>query len=556
MVTSASTSAAAPNTIIAPQSGVVELGAGADVLIVDTAGRWPDDFGVLRVTGFTPGEDVLVLQGFGNSWDAPFDSLTLDSWDDWNHVEGYEDSGYETIPSTDPRGGMGSVSHSFDLRETNGATGPAVQIDASYLVDDGYVYTDGYDLRITLEGLTFDDLQAEPVEDLTGTAGPDEIRSALDAVVLSGRDGDDALYATGDAVTLQGDEGNDLLHATGADAALEGGAGNDLIYALGAGGGAFGGAGDDTIHLGRFGGAAFGGEGDDRIAASLNRLGEFSVEGGAGADTFAALGMGGNAKAATLTIADFNPTEDMLEITTASGEVMAFTLDALPEGVLAEEDGEGNTILTLAGDDGTDRIVLTGVSLPEEPEPATITLSEGDDLFRTPTGEEIIDAGAGNDTILAFRGSHEIRLGAGDDEVFARHDAVIDGGTGDDVLHLDMGRNALYTLAGGEGADEFALSGALDTRSASAVIADFTLGTDRLVIDGTEIGADALPEGFTLGEDEDGNAVVQFGDDETVTLLGVSSADLLVLDDGTEIPTVHMPEDGPPPEEEDDLLEV
>lgn len=542
MVTSASTSAAAPNTITAPQSGVVTLGAGADVLVVDTATRWPGDFGMVTVNGFTPGEDTLVLQGFSESWAAPFDTMTLDDWEDWRDLETYQQGSIETGSGT-------MVTHSFDLVET----AEGLRIEARYIVDDGYIYTEGYELWVTLAGVSLDDLTEEPVEDLTGTEGPDALSSALDAVVLSGRGGDDALSATGDGVTLQGEEGDDLLHATGAGAALEGGAGEDLIYALGAGGAAWGGADDDTIHLGKFGGAAFGGAGDDRIEASFKRLGEFTAEGGAGADTFAALGMGGNAKAATLTIADFNPAEDMLEITTASGEVMAFTLDALPEGVLAEEDEDGNTILTLAGDDGADRIVLTGVTLPE---PATITLTEGNDLFRTPTGEEIIDAGAGDDTILALKGSHEIRLGAGDDEVFARHDAVIDGGAGDDVLHLDMGRNAVYTLSGGEGADEFELAGALDTRSASAVIADFTLGTDRLLIEGVEIGPDALPEGFALTDDEGGNAVVQFGDDETVTLLGVSSADLLVLDDGTEIPTVHMPEDGPPPEEEDDLLEV
>lgn len=511
MVTSASTSAAAPNTIIAPQSGVVTLGAGADVLVVDTATRWPGEFGMVTVNGFTPGEDTLVLQGFSESWDAPFDTMTLDDWEDWRDLETYQQGSVEHGSDT-------IVTHHFDLVET----AEGLRIEARYIVDDGYIYTEGYELWVTLAGVSLDDLTEEPVDDLVGTEGPDALSSALDAVVLSGRGGDDALSATGDGVTLQGDDGDDLLHATGAGAALEGGAGEDLIYALGAGGAAWGGADDDTIHLGKFGGAAFGGAGDDRIEASFKRLGEFTVEGGAGADTFAALGMGGNAKAATLTIADFDPGEDMLEITTASGAVMGFTLDALPEGVLAEEDEDGNTILTLEGD-GFDRIVLTGVTIPE---PATITLTEGNDLFRTPAGAEIIDAGAGNDTILAFRGTHEIRLGAGDDVVFARHSALIEGGAGDDVMHLDMGRNADYALSGGTGADVFNLSGALDTRSASAVIADFTPGTDRLVIEGTEIGPDPLPEDIVLGEDEDGNAVVQFGDDETVTLLGIGRSDL------------------------------
>ncbi len=521
MVTSASTSAAVPNTIVVRGDALdqtVSLGAGADVLTLDIGMPYHANDGLLTVTGFTPGEDTLVLDDVFDTATNHADPLVLEDWEDWSDLS-FELDWLAREGEFSPFYAHSFPGGAFTITET----GAGVQIHRSYSEadphDDGASTLADYDVTVLLSGVSLADLTEEPED---GPTEGDDLLAVLAGESVDALAGNDTLSAQGAGATLMGGADNDLLHATGAGAVFEGGTGDDVIHALGAGGAALGGAGNDTIHLGRFGGEAFGGEGDDHIEASFKRLGEFTVEGGAGADTFAVLGMGGNAKAATLTIADFDTSEDMLEITTASGAVMAFTLDALPEGVLAAEDEDGNTILTLAGD-GHDRIVLTGVTIPE---PATLTLSGGDDLFRTPAGAEIIDAGAGNDTILAYRGNHEIRLGAGDDVVFARHSALIEGGAGDDAMHLDMGRNADYALSGGTGADVFNLSGALDTRSASAVIADFTPGTDRLVIEGTEIGPDPLPDDIVLGEDEDGNAVVQFGDDETVTLLGIGRSDL------------------------------
>lgn len=509
------------DALTAPVFGTVTLGAGADVLTVNASSPY-SFYTEVEVTDFTPGEDTLILQGFGESWDLGLNSLTLSDWQDWSDIDLAERYEMVHLPSTDPRGGTGSITRSFQVTEN----ADGVHISARYIVDDGYIYTDGYDVYLTLAGVTLSDLQSEP----GATAGDDTLQTALDYDWLHGLEGNDTLTALGNHITL------------------EGGAGNDLLYDLGAHTQIMGGEGDDFAHIGPRDGAADGGMGNDTLEAVMTKTGVQMLTGGAGADTFAGLGFGENTKLAELRIADFNPEEDRLELTIGK-VVHTIDLNALPDGFHLNTDDDGHQVLTWQGDGGTDRVVFEGLApLP------TLRLSDAADTFKTPVGHEIIDAGAGDDTIYAFKGTHDIRLGEGDDAIWARHDAVIDGGAGDDTMHLDFARNNVFDLTGGAGADTFSVEHVSADRTTSAVIADYQAGQDQVLINGVAAGADGLPEGARLSEDESGNSILHLGESQSITLLGVSNVQFLLLDDGTEIPTVPVAEEADPlPDDEEDL---
>lgn len=538
---------AGDDVLIAPANGTVALGAGADRLTLNahSTSVVAGQSSYVTVADFTPGQDTLILQGFGDSWDAGVDSLTLSSWQDWYDIDLAERDETTTIPSSDPRGGAGSVTRSFSA--TDGADG--VHIDARYIVDDGYVYTSGYEVHLTLQGVSLSDLQDEPGDNLYGTEGDDLLQTDAAGDLVFGLGGNDTLTGSGNDDTLDGGLGNDRLTASGTGAALSGGAGDDVLLGLGKDVWISGGEGDDFAHLGPWNGIADGGAGNDTLEAVMTKTGVQTLTGGEGADTFSGLGFGENTRLAELRITDFNLDEDRLELTIGK-VVHQIDLSHLPDGFHLNADEDGNQVLTWEGDHGTDRVVFEGL----DPLP-TIRLTDDDDVYRTPAGHDVIDAGAGDDTLYAFRGEHDIRLGDGNDEIWARHDAQIDGGAGNDTMHLDFGRNNVFDLVGGEGADTFSVENGGSDHLSSATIADFQAGQDQLLVNGVAVGAGALPEGLSLSEDDDGNSIVHLGETQSVTLLGVSNTSFLLLDDGTEIPTVDVAEHAEPaPEGEDDTI--
>ncbi|MCP4119113.1 MAG: calcium-binding protein, partial [Desulfobacteraceae bacterium] len=154
----------------------------------------------------------------------------------------------------------------------------------------------------------------------------------------------------------------------------------------------------------------------------------------------------------------------------------------------------------------------------------TITLYQGDDEA---------DGGEGNDFIDGVEGANTLFGGIGDDTIYSGfHGSEISGGEGDDKLIALLGYGGDHSLTGGGDADTFLLAGDVNTQTALTTITDFVVGTDILQIGGETIDFVSLPIGVTLGDDVSGNAVVSFGDDETVTLTGVSSADLVATPDG------------------------
>ena len=67
------------------------------------------------------------------------------------------------------------------------------------------------------------------------------------------------------------------------------------------------------------------------------------------------------------------------------------------------------------------------------------------------SGDDTLDGGSGNDTIIGFGGYDEISAGSGNDTVFGGpRDDVIDGGGGNDVLWGNFGGDDIF---GGSGND-------------------------------------------------------------------------------------------------------
>lgn len=134
---------------------------------------------------------------------------------------------------------------------------------------------------------------------ILGAGGDDDLFGMIGDDVLTGADGDDTLTGGDGTDVLFGGAGNDTLAGGWGDDMLDGGAGQDLLN---------GGGGNDVLD-GRDADGGFdymnGGAGDDLLLAGQGD----HLNGGEGADAFGLLADGKN------TIDDFDPDQDMLEVT-------------------------------------------------------------------------------------------------------------------------------------------------------------------------------------------------------------------------------------------------
>jgi Ca2+-binding RTX toxin-like protein len=217
-------------------------------------------------------------------------------------------------------------------------TEPAIETDLPVETTDEFPFDfddDDYD--------DYDDLPEEPVITtpsltLTGTDDGDTLDGGLGDDMLFGGAGDDELTGNMGNDAMFGDDGNDTLLAGAGDDALFGGDGDDTLAGgwgddilIGDNGNDLlnGGGGNDVID-GNDDDGGFdyinGGAGDDLLLAGVGD----HLNGGDGADTFSVLPGGHN------TIDDFNPAEDMIEITYA-GDV--------PPVLTTITDADGTTLL-------------------------------------------------------------------------------------------------------------------------------------------------------------------------------------------------------------------
>ena len=293
--------------------------------------------------------------------------------------------------------------------------------------------------------------------------------------------------------------GDDWIKGSDADERIRGGQGRDVI---------FGGRGDDTLH------------------------------GGAGADTFVFRYDDGND-----TIEDFNPDEDLIDLTSFNGISGFGDLTITAEGDdavidLSDAYGGGSIVLknvpvsaltaanfafTIVGDDSDD--MLTGGDSQD-----FIFGEGGADTIYGGGGEDYIEGGARADTIYSGAGDDTILGGSGDDTIYGgADDDWLGGESGNDTLHGDEGDD---WLAGGSNDDT--LYGGADEDTLYGGSGDDTLygGTERDLLYG-EGGDDTLYGG--AGDDwlEGGaDADTLYGGAGKDRLEGGAGADTFVFEAG------------------------
>lgn len=160
-----------------------------------------------------------------------------------------------------------------------------------------------------------------------------------------------------------------------------------------------------------------------------------------------------------------------------------------------------------------------------------IDSGSGDDTLIAGGGNDTVDAGSGDDMVLAGSGDDEVTLGSGNDTAYGfTGDDLLVGGSGDDRLYGGTGDDTIVggggddTMEGESGADTFEF----DDGFGHDLIIGFHIGDDTLQIasgiNGTAVAdpADLLP---LISADSFGNAVITLGTD-TITLQGISVVDL------------------------------
>ncbi|WP_240932001.1 Hint domain-containing protein [Parasedimentitalea denitrificans] len=391
---------------------------------------------------------------------------------------------------------------------------------------------------------------------ITGGAGEDSIDGGIDDDTISGGADNDYIVGGEGSDSIQGDGGNDTIYGgLGGDASLDvlniiddgsggdpvdpdptngrdvidGGAGNDLIYGQDDDDTLSGGSGDDTLFGGIDEDSLSGGTGDDIL---LGGQGADYVSGGDDADIIGAGvgdtivgGEGGDDDDAVIVSGLATVTYDGNDPSLEAGTITYYDDDLNETGTAEFSEIEN---VYVVGTSSTSAVLEDPSSVPgAESVDGIVEGTSGDDLIDLdytgdPDGDrvdyddavpplvgsqDIIVAGAGDDTVEGHYGTDVIFGGAGEDELYGNHgNDAIDGGTGDDYLDGGEGRDI---LAGGDGNDT--ISGSNDNPDDGGDLLFGQDGDDTFV----NIGEGEVIVG---GEDDDGL------DEDVLDLRGAAEA--------------------------------
>ena len=299
---------------------------------------------------------------------------------------------------------------------------------------------------------------------LTGIGALDEtLTGATGNDVLSGGDGNDVLIGLAGNDTLDGGNGDDVLRGGAGDDILIGGAGIDVANYKDATNGV-------TVNLGLAGAQATG-AGNDTLSGIENLVGSAfndTLTGDAGVNRLTG-GAG----------------DDIID-----GGVGADTMIGNLGNDTFMVDNAGDTVTELFGE-GIDTVM------------ASISYTLGDNV------ENLILTGAarkgvGNDlaNVITGNGAANALLGGGGDD-------TLNGGAGND------------TLTGGAGADKFVFS----QGTGQDTVVDFVSATDKLDLSAFGFASFAAVQAAT-SNDGSGNAVIDLGGGNSVTLTGVAANQL------------------------------
>ncbi len=168
--------------------------------------------------------------------------------------------------------------------------------------------------------------------------------------------------------------------------------------------------------------------------------------------------------------------------------------------------------------------------------------SDGDDLIITEysfinhkinagKGNDTIVTGDGDDTIYGISGNNFIESGYGSDVIYTgSHTSEVDAGYGRDVVYVDLSKGADHIIDVGAGKDTLHLENASVDRASHVTVkgwnSNFETFADLLFIEGEHIDYLSLPQGMSLSASDDGDAVLSFGENDTITFQSVSLNEL------------------------------
>ncbi|MDB9484502.1 calcium-binding protein, partial [Dolichospermum circinale CS-537/05] len=307
------------------------------------------------------------------------------------------------------------------------------------------------------------------------------------------------------AINGTGNAGNNVITGNGANNILNGGSGNDTLN---------GGAGKDTL---------IGGVGNDTYIVDITDI--ITESTGGGTDTIQS--------SVTYNIAALTNVENLTLTGTTAINGTGNTGNNVITGNSANNNlsgGSGNDTLnggagndTLNGGAGNDILIggadddiyvvdsNTGtITITEDVEGGTDTIESSvtytiEDIdnveYLTLTGTADIDGtgNTGNNVITGNSANNNLNGGDGDD--------TLNGGDGNDILTGGLGSNNLF---GGDGNDQFVFSGLnpFDTTvNGVDIIADFSTGTDQLVLSKTVFDFLTSDVGIGLSDPSDFESV-------------------------------------------------
>ena len=369
---------------------------------------------------------------------------------------------------------------------------------------------DGEDAPLFLRG----DQGESLVDYMQGKNGNDRLYGGYDQDDIRGGRGDDRIYGEQDDDLLFGEQGDDKLYGGYDDDKLDGGVGNDQLFGEQGLDTLLGGAGNDVLDGGIEADSMVGGAGNDTYY--VDSTGDKILDNGTVSDVDTVIvtqnityTLAANIEnAQTTALGDSNITGNGLNNGLTGNEGRNFLnggsgsdslsggggADSLLGGVGNDELSGGTGNDTMRGGAGVDwaDFEKAGIAINVNLQNGIAT-GEGTDLL---IDIENICAGTGNDTLTGSAGANDIEGGAGRDNISA--------GDGNDTLAgcseaANGGLNEVDRLAGGAGSDMFILgynAGILYNDGASgnagrgdyALITDFTVGTDRLQLDGSASG--------------------------------------------------------------------
>ena len=368
--------------------------------------------------------------------------------------------------------------------------------------DDYLRGTNDHDLIIGFDG---DDqiIGRRGDDDLYGGDGDDYILGNEGDDVIDGEAGDDALVggagndeiSGGDGIDwLDGGQGDDVLDGGAGDDSLVGGAGNDEIS---------GGDDNDWLDGGRGNDVLNGEAGDDALAGGA---GNDEISGGDGIDWL----NGGRGDDLLVGGKD----DDVLQGESGNDRLYGDSKGTLDGNAVSDSDslegGAGNDILVGDAAELSGNAVAASDYL-EGGRGNDILYGDAVKMTGNATGaDDNLQGGRGNDTLYGDSETAEAGTTGGDDYLV--------GGRGNDTL---VGGGGEDSLVGGRGNDVFVFA----SGSGEDVIWDFSqVGRNDDTIDVTAFGFNDVSDINIF--DLFGDAVVEFGGSDRVTLVGVDAATL------------------------------